>query len=265
MSIAKLSASKFFFILSHVVFLSFPVSLATGMHSNLIYPLYYRINKSPPHMFRPPKSKLSPLFYNSNIILNTISCLIFPPIQQHSCICYIEIILVLVFTTHLSQREINFGLNAFLHLIQNSTLFSTIGATPTLSLTNNTITDPILSSISLIQFSATLIHMCYIEFITTQHSIPSTTAITKLYPIPLKWGRLHGSNDVINVLSYNLFLSNSLIFLDSFSYNFSRSSYTSSDLTTLYLTYSPYYKIYMSSLYVPKPPEPSLYHLFYNR
>jgi len=68
---------------------------------------------------------------------------------------------------------------------------------------------------------------------------------TKTKPYPTKWGRLHGSKHHI-ILSYVISLSNSLI-TRSFS----------SDLTTLHLTYSPYYKIYRSSLYMVKQPKPS--------
>ena len=68
-----------------------------------------------------------------------------------------------------------------------------------------------------------------------------------------------------NVLSWITFRSNSLIsksFL-IFSHSFYRSSYVSSDLTILYLFCSPYYGIYRSFLYVPKPRKPIFHHLFY--
>jgi len=61
-------------------------------------------------------------------------------------------------------------------------------------------------------------------------------------------------------------LINLKIFLNIFSYSVSKSSSAFSDLTTLLLINSPYYKIYKSSLYMPKPSKPSsFYHLFYCR
>lgn len=71
-----------------------------------------------------------------------------------------------------------------------------------------------------------------------------------------------------NVQSYIIFISNSLIskaLLNSFSNSFSKFSSTFSDLTTLYLLSSTYYKIYRFSLSIHKSPKPSFYHLFYNR
>lgn len=59
-------------------------------------------------------------------------------------------------------------------------------------------------------------------------------------------------------------LTNLKIFLNSFSYNFSRSSSTYS-LTSLHLICSSYYRIHGASLYIPKPLKSSFHHLFYYR
>jgi hypothetical protein len=85
-----------------------------------------------------------------------------------------------------------------------------------------------------------------------------------LMPYPTQWGRLHVSNNAITSIIYHIFIQliNLSIFLNSIFYCFSWSSSASSDLTTLHVIYSPYYIIHRSSLYMPKPPKPSLHHLF---
>lgn len=70
-----------------------------------------------------------------------------------------------------------------------------------------------------------------------------------------------------NSLQNHVFIQfvNLEIFLNSVSYSFSRSSSTTSYLTSLYLIYCPYNRIYRSFLYMLKSLKPIFHHFFYYR
>jgi hypothetical protein len=60
-----------------------------------------------------------------------------------------------------------------------------------------------------------------------------------------------------NAMSYNISLSNLLISRSFLIICLSRSSSVTCNLTILHLSYSPYYRIYRSSLHMPKSPKTS--------